>query len=64
MGQTQQEGLFNKHELEPSAIECYNGKLMQMRGDLMTKWSGWRKEKKRKERRVRLKRKWKAEARE
>lgn len=47
MGQTQQEGLFNKHELEPSAIECYNGKLMQMRGDLMTKWSGWRKEKKR-----------------
>lgn len=49
VGQTQQEGLFNKHELEPSAIECYNGKLMQMRGDLMTKWSGWRKEKKREE---------------
>lgn len=40
VGLTQQEGLFNKHELEPSAIECYNGKLMQMRADLMTKWSG------------------------
>lgn len=40
VGLTQQEGLFNKHELEPSAIECYNRKLMQMRADLMTKWSG------------------------
>lgn len=40
VGLTQQEGSFNKHELEPSAIECYNGKLMQMRADLMTKWSG------------------------
>lgn len=40
VGLTQQEGSFNKHELEPSAIECYNGKLMQMRSDLMTKWSG------------------------
>lgn len=40
VGLTQQEGSFNKHELEPSAIECYNGRLMQMRADLMTKWSG------------------------
>lgn len=40
VGLTQQEGSFNKHELEPSAIECYNRKLMQMRADLMTKWSG------------------------
>lgn len=44
---TQQDGLFNIHELDPSAIECYNEKLMQMRADLMTKWSGYRKKKKR-----------------
>lgn len=45
-GLTQQEAVFNKHELEPNAIELHNSKLMQMRGDLMTKWSGSRKEKK------------------
>lgn len=37
MGLTQQDGSFNKHELQPSAIECYNRKLMQMRADLMKK---------------------------
>lgn len=25
---TQQDSLFNIHELDPSAIECYNEKLM------------------------------------
>lgn len=49
VGLAQQAGSFNKHEPEPSAIECYNRKLMQMRADLMTKWSGERKEKKREE---------------
>lgn len=34
---TQRVGSFNKHELEPAAIERYNGKLMQMRADLMKK---------------------------
>lgn len=59
VGLTQQEGLFNKHELEPSAIECYNAKLMQMRAELMTKWSG-----ERKERRERLNKEREAEERE
>lgn len=40
VGLTQQGGSFNKHELEPGAIECYNRKLMQMRADLMKKRGG------------------------
>lgn len=42
-GLPQQGGSFNKHELEPAAIESYHRKLTQTRADLMKK----RKERKR-----------------
>lgn len=44
-GLTQQGGSFNKHELDPAAIESYHRKLMQTRADLMKS----RKERRRKD---------------